>query len=62
MDINETVAAILRTFHEKSVMAPERASELLTETHQRIMLVYHTAFAQTNDQLLEYLPPLELSD
>ena len=62
MDIDETVTAILRTFHEKALTAPERASELLAETHQRIMLVYYTAFSQTNDILLEYLPPLELSE
>jgi hypothetical protein len=60
MDVPETVAAILRTFHDKACECPRKATDFMAEAQQRILLVYYTAFSQTNDTLLEYLPPFEL--
>lgn len=61
MDVPETVTAILRTFHEKAQEWPDKATDFMAEAQQRIMLVYYTAFSESNDALLEYLPPFELS-
>lgn len=61
MDVPETVAAILRTFHDKAREWPDKAADFMNEAQQRIMLVYYTAFSQTNETLMEYLPPFELS-
>lgn len=60
MDVEDTIAAILRCLYEKSANnAACDPNVLIEQTKQKIMLVYHTAFTETNDHLLNYLPPLE---
>lgn len=59
-DIEDTVAAILRTLYDKTANGLEcNPDKLIEQTTQKILLVYHTAFTDTNDHLLDYLPPVE---
>jgi hypothetical protein len=57
-DIEDTIAAILRNLYEKKATEID-AEYLIEQTKQKIMLVYHTAFTDGNDDLLDYLPPVE---
>lgn len=60
MDVTETVTAILRLMMEKSASTSVIDDYLVAETTQKIMLVYYTACTSTNDDLVAYLPPLEV--
>lgn len=60
MDIEETVTAIIRSLYEKTARGDTASSDdLIEDTKRKIMLVYYTAFSESNDQLIDYLTPLE---
>lgn len=60
MDVEETVTAIIRALYEKSTRGGTlNAEDVIEDAKRKIMLVYYTAFSESNDQLIDYLPPLE---
>jgi hypothetical protein len=61
MDIEDTVQALLRVMCNKirSQEGELHDSSVIDEIHQKLMIVYYSAFTDTNDHLLDYLPPVE---
>jgi hypothetical protein len=61
MDVEDTVQAILHVMCDKIRSNDGQSHDLnvIREIHQKLMIVYYTAFTDTNDHLLDYLPPVE---